>query len=174
MIGRCCETAPGKGLPIGNLTSQFFANHYLAVLDHHVKEQLRCRRYVRYMDDFVVWDESKDRLREVRDELAPFLGDVLRLEIKPVCLQTCAAGMTFLGYRVFPGHVRLASQSRKRFRHKLAQYHENCITGRWIEEQTARHVEPLLAFVRRAESQLFRRRVIESIEGSCPQWARTA
>ncbi len=167
-------SAPGRGVPIGNLTSQFFANHYLALLDHHVKEGLGCRRYLRYMDNFVVWDASKERLREVRDAVARFLRDALRLVLKPVCLQACSAGMTFLGYRLFPGRVRLASRSRRRFRHKLAECQENYTSGRWTEAETARHVEPLLAFARRAESDSFRRRVTESIEGSCPQEARTA
>ena len=60
------------------------------------------------------------------------------------------------------------------FRCKMAVYHGNYTSGRWTEEETARHVEPLLAFVRRAESDAFRRRVFESIEGSCPKEARTA
>ena len=63
-------------------------------------------------------------------------------------------GLTFLGYRVFPGHVRLAARSRKRFRRKLPLYHDKYTSGRWSEEETARHVEPLLAFVRRAESSI--------------------
>ena len=84
--------SPGRGLPIGNLTSQFFANHYLGVLDHHVKQTLGCRRYVRYMDDFVVWDSEKDRLRQVRDDVAAFLRDSLHLELKPVCLNACSWG----------------------------------------------------------------------------------
>ena len=111
------------------------------------------------MDDFVVWDSEKDRLRQVGNEIAGFLRDSLGLEMKPVCLNACSGGMTFLGYRVYPGHVRLAARSRKRFRRKMAQYHDNYTSGRWTEEETARHVEPLLAFVRRAESQSFRRRV---------------
>jgi retron-type reverse transcriptase len=168
------EDSPGRGVPIGNLTSQFFANHYLGVLDHHCKQALGCQRYLRYMDDFVVWDSQKDRLRQVGHEIAGFLGDSLKLDLKPVCLNACSRGMTFLGYRVYPGHVRLAARSRKRFRRKMAQYDGNYTTGRWTEEETARHVEPLLAFVRRAESQSFRRRVLESIEGSCPKEARTA
>jgi hypothetical protein len=167
-------TSPGRGLPIGNLTSQFFANHYLVLLDRRIKQTLGCRRYGRYMDDFVVWDSEKDRLRQVRDDAVGFLRDSLHLELKPVCLNACSMGLTFLGYRVFPGHVRLASRSRKRFRRKMVLYHGNYTSGRWTEEETARHVEPLLAFVRRAESQSFRRRVIESIEGSCPKEARTA
>jgi hypothetical protein len=168
------ENAPGRGLPIGNLTSQFFANHYLGVSDHYIKQTLGCRRYVRYMDDFVVWDSEKDRLRQVRDEVAGFLRDALHLGLKPVCLNACSTGLTFLGYRVSPGHVRLAARSRKRFRRKMAVYHGNYTSGRWTEAETARHVEPLLAFVRRTESMRFRRRVLESIKGSCPKEARTA
>ncbi len=166
--------SPGRGVPIGNLTSQFFANHYLAILDHHLKETMHCHRYVRYMDDFVVWDSQKQRLRQLGNEIAHFLGGALKLEMKPVCLNACSRGMTFLGYRVYPGRVRLAARSRTRFRHKMAQYQDNYMSGRWTEEEVARHVEPLLAFVRRAESMTFRHRVLESIEGSCPKEARTA
>ena len=161
------ENSSGRGVPIGNLTSQFFANHYLGVLDHHCKQAIGCQRYLRYMDDFVVWESQKDRLRQVGHEIAGFLGESLKLELKPVCLNACSGGMTFLGYRVYPGHFGLAARSRKRFRRKMAQYDGNYTTGRWTEEETARHVEPLLAFVRRAESQSFRRRVMEGIEGSC-------
>jgi len=168
------SSSPGRGLPIGNLTSQFFANHYLGLLDHHVKQGLYCQRYVRYMDDFVVWDSEKLRLRHTIDQITVSVRRMLHLELKPVCLNACSRGMTFLGYRIFPSHVRLASRSRKRFCRKLAQYHGNYTTDRWTEEQTARHVEPLLAFVRRAESDSFRRRAIESIVGSCPKEARTA
>ncbi len=166
--------SPGRGVPIGNLTSQFFANHYLAILDHHLKETMHCHCYVRYMDDFVVWDSQKQRLRQLGNEIAQFLGGALKLEMKPVCLNACSRGMTFLGYRVYPGRVRLAARSRTRFRHKMAQYQDNYMSGRWTEEEVARHVEPLLAFVRRAESMTFRHRVLESIEGSCPKEARTA
>ena len=83
-------TSPGRGLPIGNLTSQFFANHYLGVLDHHVKQTLGCRRYVRYMDDFVVWDSEKDRLRQVRHDVAGFLRDIAPLGTEAGLLERLA------------------------------------------------------------------------------------
>ena len=76
-------------------------------------------------------------------------------------------------YRVFPGQVRLAKRSRDRFRRKLRQYHANYETGWWSEEETARHAEPLLAFVCRADSRAYRRRVIMEVSGPGPQ-ARTA
>ena len=160
-------TDEGQGLPIGNLTSQFFANHYLGVLDHYLKETLRCRRYVRYMDDLVIWSDRKSNLCEVRDALVRFLSERLKLELKTVCLNACSRGLTFLGYRVFPGRLGLAKRSRERFRRKLAEYHENYLAGIWDEATVARHAEPLLAFVRRAESTQFRRRLIECL-GGCP------
>jgi RNA-directed DNA polymerase len=167
-------TCRGRGVPIGNLTSQYFANHYLGVLDHYVKETLRLRRYVRYMDDMVVWDSDRGRLRQVRDQVAGFLDESLALELKPVCLNACSRGMTFLGYRLFPNRLGLALRSRRRFRVKMRRYHENYSNGRWTEQETARHVEPLLAFVRRADTRSFRRRILQTIEGLCPEEARTA
>lgn len=165
-------TTPERGLPLGNLTSQFFANHYLGLFDHFVKEALICRRYLRYMDDCVIWSESRSVLRGIQGRAARFLKARLRLDLKPGCLNACTLGMTFLGYRVFPGHVRLSRRSRDRFRRRLRQYHAHYQTGRWSEEETARHVEPLLAFVRRGESKAFRERVLQQT-GLGPQ-ARTA
>ena len=160
-------TEPGQGLPIGNLTSQFFANHYLGVLDHYIKETLRCRRYVRYMDDLVVWSDRREPLCRVREDVAQFLKEHLHLDLRPACLNACSRGMTFLGYRVFPGHLRLARRSRDRFIQKLSQYQENYQEGVWDEETAARHVQPLLAFVCRCESIEFRNRVMKRL-GLCP------
>ena len=76
------HTAPGRGLPIGNLTSQHFANFYLAPLDRFLKEELGRGAYVRYMDDFVVWGESGRELREVCERVRSFLTAELKLELK--------------------------------------------------------------------------------------------
>lgn len=165
-------TTPARGLPLGNLTSQFFANHYLGVFDHFAKEKLHCGRYVRYMDDFVIWGDSRMVLRDIQTSVADFLQAQLRLDLNPPCLNACSLGMTFLGYRVFPGRVRLSRRSRDRFRRRLRQYHRRYESGQWSEEETARHVEPLLAFVRRGESKGFRERVVQQT-GLGPQ-ARTA
>jgi len=165
-------STPGRWLPLGNLASQYFANHYLGVLDHFVKERLHCRRYLRYMDDFVIWSDSRTALRDLQSRVADFVQSQLRVDLKPACLNACTLGMTFLGYRVFPGRVRLSRRSRDRFRRRLRQYHAHYESGRWSEEETARHVEPLLAFVRRGESKAFRERVLQQT-GLGPQ-ARTA
>lgn len=165
-------TTFAKGIPIGNLTSQYFANHYLAIMDHFVKEDLRFRRYVRYMDDFVLWSETKAELLDARDMIATFLKERLLLELKPVCLDTSARGMTFLGYRVFPERIGLARRSRDRFRRTAVRYTRLYDAGLWDETQLARHMEPLLSFVRRSSSRGYRLSVLE-VCGPGPE-ARTA
>lgn len=72
-----------KGLPIGNFTSQYLANLYLAYFDHWAKEELGLKYYYRYMDDIVVLDDSKERLHQILDQFALYLGAELKLEIKP-------------------------------------------------------------------------------------------
>ena len=99
------QTAPGRGLPIGNLTSQHFANFYLAPLDRFLKEDLRRGAYVRHMDDFVVWGESGRELREVWERVRAFLTAELKLELKAnTAINRTACGMDFLGYRLVPRH----------------------------------------------------------------------
>lgn len=111
------ETAPGRGLPIGSLTSQHFANFTLGWLDQFVKHTLRVRGYVRYMDDFVVWGDDRIWLREVRDRIRSFLAEELALELKAEpYLNRCRVGMDFLGNRVYPTHVTLNRRGRVRFR----------------------------------------------------------
>jgi hypothetical protein len=97
----CYETAPGRGLPIGSLMSQHWANFFLSPLDRHVKEVLRCKRYVRYMDDSVVWGDSSRDLELVLGAVERVVGD-LGLAFKPwPYINRTACGMDFLGL-IFP------------------------------------------------------------------------
>jgi len=165
------RTAPGRGLPIGNLTSQYFANHYLGALDHFIKERLGCRRYLRYMDDFLLWADDRASLLCRRAEVATFLEHELRLELKPEVMGPCERGLTFCGYRVYPGGLRLSGRSRRRFRHLYRDAMERVRSGEWTETELVRHVEPMLAFVRRGASHAYRQRVFEAM-GADPE-ART-
>jgi len=153
--------APAKGLPIGNLTSQHLANDYLAPLDRFVKETLACPAYVRYMDDFVLWSDDRALLRHAWTEIESFLASRLKLTLKasPQLNRTCR-GMDFLGCRLFPGQMRLSRRSKQRFARKLLRYEEKWRAGEWTEADLQRHAEPLLAFVRGADSEAFRRAVL--------------
>ncbi|MDM8544944.1 reverse transcriptase domain-containing protein [Candidatus Venteria ishoeyi] len=96
-----------KGLPIGNLTSQFFANVYLNELDQFIKHQLKCRHYLRYVDDFILLHQEPAQLRRWQQQISVFLQQNLLLQLKPgTRLAPVADGADFLGYIVRP-HYRL-------------------------------------------------------------------
>jgi retron-type reverse transcriptase len=109
---------PGKGLPIGNLTSQTFANVYLNVLDHYVKDKLGIRNYLRYVDDFAILSDNKKYLHELRHHLAEFLHERLDLDVDPDKSKVLYAGngLPFLGFVLRP-HARpkLQKAAGKRF-----------------------------------------------------------
>jgi hypothetical protein len=161
-IIRSYETTPGCGLPIGNLTSQHFANFYLGPLDRFVKEELGCRAYVRYMDDFVVWGMDGSELAEVRDRARSFLAERLSLELKSnSAINQTARGMDFLGYRLFPGRLRLARRSKVRFARKFRRYEQAHVCGQWTELHLQQRMQALLAFVVQADTWAYRRQVVE-------------
>jgi RNA-directed DNA polymerase len=100
-----------RGVPIGNLTSQYFANHYLAVADHYVKEQLKIPAYVRYMDDMVLWHNDKTLLIEAGKKFERFINNTLLINLKPFCLNQSAGSLPFLGYVLFPNRIFLSQRS---------------------------------------------------------------
>jgi RNA-directed DNA polymerase len=98
-----------RGLPIGNLSSQFFANVYLDRLDQFVKHQLRARHYIRYVDDFVLLHESREWLAATLEEIAAFLPRELRIQLNPskTILQSVDRGIDFAGQVLKPWHRRI-------------------------------------------------------------------
>jgi retron-type reverse transcriptase len=117
-----------KGLPIGNQTSQFFANVYLNALDHFVLRELRPALYLRYVDDFVLFGDDKAELASMRRAIVALLGK-LRLELNEgkSRVYRCADGVTFLGWRLFPGHASLPRRNvvgiRRRLRTIAEKFH---------------------------------------------------
>ncbi len=109
-----------RGLPIGNLTSQFFANVYLNGFDHFVKETLKGRRYVRYVDDFALFSDDRAFLVEARQAMEDYLA-TLRLKVHPIKSQIFETrhGANFLGFRVLPQQIRVRSGHLKRARGRL-------------------------------------------------------
>jgi retron-type reverse transcriptase len=105
-----------RGIPIGNQTSQFCANVYLDPLDHFVKERLRFKGYVRYVDDFLLFSNDKRQLNEARERISEFLIQLrLRLHPRKNAIFPVGEGIRFLGYRVFPTHRLLAKENVWRF-----------------------------------------------------------
>lgn len=146
------QTLEGKGLPIGNLTSQYFANHYLALADHHIKEKLQASAYVRYMDDMVIWSNDKNMLLKIGNAFQSFIETELFLTLKPFCLNSTDKGLPFLGYMLFPKTVLLNNSSRKRFKAKLKQYTYKLNNAQWNQAEYQAHVLPLIAFAKHANT----------------------
>jgi len=115
-----------RGLPIGNLTSQFFANLHLNPFDHFVKEHLACKAYLRYVDDFALFSNSKRQLRSWRTAVASYLQSYrLKLHSKRVQICPSLMGNRFLGQVAYRSHRRLTGENVRRFRKRLRRW-ERC------------------------------------------------
>ncbi|NIR90838.1 MAG: RNA-directed DNA polymerase [Gammaproteobacteria bacterium] len=119
------------GIPIGNLTSQFFANLYLDAFDHFVKDSLRVRAYLRYVDDIILLDNDPARLHELRLVLAERLErDRLELHARKGGVMPVCTGVDVLGYRVFPAYRLLRNDNGHRFSRKLRRFAVGYARGR--------------------------------------------
>jgi retron-type reverse transcriptase len=155
------ETAPGRGLPIGNLLSQHFANFYLGAMDHWLKETRQIAGYLRYMDDFVLFADSREQLKNELNHIREFLDKRLKLTLKePTHLNRTVLGVPMLGFRVSPGRILLTSRSRRRFVTKLRHYEQEATSGRLDQRELARRVTSLVSFTKAADAAGFRRQVI--------------
>ena len=120
---RLCNSANGCGLPVGNLTSQFFANVYLNALDQFVKHELKAKHYVRYVDDFVLLADTKAQLEVWKQQISEFLERTLQLSLKADArLAPISQGVDFLGYVVFAHHRLVRQRVVQHCKAKLAQW----------------------------------------------------
>lgn len=111
------HSQPNCGLPIGNLTSQVFANFYMDTFDHFVKHDLKVRFYGRYVDDFVIVHEDKEYLKNLIPRLAGFLKSELQTTIHPkkIYLQYYSKGVKFLGTVILPNRIYIANRTKGNF-----------------------------------------------------------
>lgn len=110
------STAPGKGLPLGNLTSQMLVNVYMNEFDQFVKHELRERYYIRYADDFVILSPHLKQLQETLKHMVSFLEQKLKLSMHPdkVHTRTISSGVDFLGWVHFSNHRILRTSTKRR------------------------------------------------------------
>jgi len=116
-------------MPLGNLTSQFFANVYLNELDYFVKHQLKAKYHIRYVDDFVILHQSKEQLEEWKDKMDHFLNNNLKLELHPEKSKIIplSRGIDFVGFRNFYYFRLLRKRNINNMKSKIQQYKENKI-----------------------------------------------
>lgn len=148
------------GIPIGNLTSQFFANLYLDDLDHFLKEKMRVGPYLRYVDDLVVLDDDKTRLHELREAVREKLAaDRLRLHPNKAHITPTANGLDVLGYFVFPHRRRLRNDNGHRFARRLRRFAQLYRHDRLDWKDFNPSVQSWLGHARHAGTRGLRRRI---------------
>lgn len=153
-----------KGIPIGNLTSQFFANLYLDDFDHRMKEKLGLKAYLRYVDDLVVLNDDKSRLSEIRRQVQEqLLFDRLRLHPNKAHIVPTHRGIDLLGYRVFPGYRRLLNGNVSRFNRRMHKLGKGFKSGRITLKEIKPHVDAWLGHARQADTEGLRRKVFSGI-----------
>ena len=149
------EVNIGRGLPIGNLTSQYFANHYLAVADHYAMRQLHAPAMVRYMDDVLFFGLERKSLLELIRNYVSFVNCSLRLEMHPPVFNRTSLGIPFCGYVVRARGLRLNQRSRHRYRIKMAKLRLAMDLGEISLTTYGRRVQALRAFTAKAQARAF-------------------
>lgn len=153
-----------KGLPIGNLTSQLFANIYLNEFDQFVKHKLRIKHYARYTDDFVIVSRDKKELEALIPTLRDFLQKELALDLHPgkISIRKIGQGVDFLGLVIFPHHRLLRTRTKQRMfrklRERVLQYNAQKIE----EEKLWQCLQSYLGVLSHAQSFRLRQRLLNS------------
>jgi len=152
------------GIPIGNLTSQLFANVYLDQLDHFIKEELRIKYYLRYMDDFVILGENKADLTKTLAAVRNFLTDRLKLTLHPrkVRLFPTRLGVDFVGYVVFQDHILLRPKNVRHFMKKLRKQQKMLARGKITQKELKESVRSWIAHAVHADTFGLRRKLFAS------------
>lgn len=155
---------PGVGIPVGNLTSQLFANVYLNKLDQFVKHDLKVKYYVRYMDDFIILSEDPSELRRLLIEIEDFLHRELRLELNPkTTILAAKNGINFVGYIHYADHKKIRKATIRRLKKLLRAFE----TGEIELEYFDRSIESRFGYMGHADTfQLIRdtREIIKELK----------
>ena len=159
-----------KGMSLGNLTSQFFANVYLNELDQYVKHTLKVKYYIRYVDDFVILDSTKEKLSEYKKQIDRFLNQKLSIELHPdkSSIIQLERGIVFLGFRIFPNHQLLKKTNMRRFRNKFKELKDDYNKNKIDYDIIYDFLEGWLAHIKHANTYNMRKKIIEDIEKKFP------
>lgn len=171
------------GIPIGNLTSQLFANIYLNELDNFIKHRLRIKYYIRYMDDFLILDFNKKILHQIKGKIGEFLRNRLKLELHPkkanvfpmdkarpprlsesLQARDGGRGIDFLGYQIFRTHRLLRKSTVKRFIKRMKIYQKRLRENLMSKEKFNNSLQSWLAYARHANSWRLRKNLSERLK----------
>ncbi len=155
-------------MPLGNLTSQFFANVYLNELDYFVKHKLKAKYYIRYVDDFVILHSSKLQLEKWKVKINDFLKEKLKIELHPSKSHVLklSSGINFLGFRVFYNHKLIRASNMKNFDRKFNNLKIIFDEGILSREKALERLEGWLAYCSYANTFKYRKHLIKNFNKS--------
>ena len=150
-----------RGLPIGNLTSQFFANVYLNGLDHFIKEELKARKYLRYVDDFALFADDKVFLGEAKLAVKEYLAS-LRLRLHPTKSQLFETkyGTNFVGFRILPDRIRVRSDNLRRARIRMKKLEKEYSLGKIPLKDLKQRLQSWEAHLKHGDTYFLRQKVL--------------
>jgi len=153
-----------RGLPIGNLTSQFFANVYLNGFDHFVKETLHATKYIRYVDDFALFADDWHFLDAAREEIENYLVE-LRLNLHPVKSQLFPThhGANFLGFRILPNCIRVRTENLRRGRRRLRQMQKDYAQGKIDADEISQSIQSWFAHLEHGNTWQLRQQIFANL-----------
>ena len=160
------HTSQGKGMPLGNLTSQFFANVYLSELDKYTKHQLKVKYYIRYVDDFVILHNSESFLENLKEKVEEYLSKTLSLKLhkEKTKVIPLKKGVCFLGFKIFPYHRLLKKKNQRKFLRKMQELDSMYKEKRVTYDQIYDSLEGWLAHAKHASTFKLRQKVVKLFE----------
>ncbi len=155
-----------KGLPIGNLTSQIFANIFLDKFDWFIKKQLRIKHYFRYADDFAIVDQDPKYLESLVVLIGNFLNEKLDLNLHPqkVEIRKFSQGVDFLGYVIFPYYITLRTKTKKRMFRKIKFNKEKLDQGLMTKESFNQSIQSYYGIPKHCNGYKLKRKLDKFIE----------
>ncbi|MGK7875968.1 MAG: reverse transcriptase domain-containing protein [Xenococcaceae cyanobacterium] len=153
-----------RGLPIGNLTSQWAGNIYLNSFDHFVKEQLKATKYVRYVDDFALFSDDRTFLADARIGIEEYLMG-LRLRIHPIKSQLFETkhGASFLGFRIFPDRIKVRNSNLHRARRRIKRLQIDYAKGKINEQDVKQSLRSWVAHLEHGDTWQLRKKIFSSL-----------
>jgi len=151
-----------KGIPIGNLTSQLFANIYLNELDQLVKHELKAKHYIRYMDDFLFLDTDKKKLHQFKNRIRGFLSNRLELKFHPQKAEVflVVKGIDFLGYVINGDYKLLRKSTVKRFSRRTKKKIQEIKLGNKTQQELSKSIDSFMAYASYGNSWNLRKHLI--------------
>jgi retron-type reverse transcriptase len=151
-----------RGLPVGNLTSQFFGNVYLNGFDHFIKEKLQVSKYVRYVDDFALFSDDREFLAEARLAMEEYLVS-LRLKLHPAKSQLFETrhGANFLGFCILPDRIRVRTENLRRAKRRLKRLKAEYEEGQIELEQITHSIRSWIAHLKHGDTWRLRTKIFE-------------